>query len=91
MGLFNKRWEQEERHRKESLEILSPVEVEYTNPGDLLAMMMKSNTADSEMGMPSAGKSDVTGTERKEETRRKPIISIHGRDVDEDELSRDAA
>lgn len=74
-----------------SLHIEAPVEVEYTNPGELLAMMTKSNTGHSEMGIPAGGNSDSVNPELREETRRKPIISINGHDVDEDELNRDAA
>ena len=60
------------------------------NPGDILEMMVRSQEADpSEMGQPP---SDVEHqrSEAAEETRRKPIISIHGRDIDEDEIERAA-
>jgi len=83
------KWDREERRKRMSLEIMSPVEVEYTNPGNLLAMMVKSNTDDSTLGIPTGG--DADKPELREETRRKPIISIHGRDVEENELDRDAA
>jgi hypothetical protein len=81
-------WDHEERRRKPKLNIETPVEVEYTNPGDLLAMMVKSNADDSDLGMPA--NSDVSHPELREETRRKPIISIHGQDVDESDLDKAA-
>ena len=76
------------------------------NPGDILEMMVRSQEANpSEMGQPPSAEmgqppsaemgqppSDVERqrSEAAEETRRKPIISIHGRDVDEDEIDRAA-
>lgn len=61
------------------------------NPGDILEMMARSQEADpSEMGQPNQSTVESQRTEASEETRRKPIISIHGRDVDEDELDRAA-
>ena len=60
------------------------------NPGDILEMMVRSQEADpSEMGqLPS----DVEHqrSEAAEETRRKPIISIHGHDINEEDLERAA-
>jgi hypothetical protein len=51
--------------------------------------MMRSQEADpSEMGQPNQSSVESQRSEAAEETRRKPIISIHGRDVDEDELDR---
>jgi hypothetical protein len=85
-----RRLERKERRHKRTLQVETPVEVEYTNPGDLLAMMMKSNSVDSELGIPTGSKSDAANPELREETRRKPIISINGRDVDEDDIDRAA-
>ena len=60
------------------------------NPGDILEMMVRSQEADpSEMGQPPSNV-EHQRSEAAEETRRKPIISIHGRDVDEDEIDRAA-
>jgi hypothetical protein len=57
--------------------------------GNMLEMMMRSQEADpSEMGQPNQSSVESQRSEAAEETRRKPIISIHGRDVDEDELDR---
>jgi hypothetical protein len=83
----SRRWDREERRRRASLEIESPVEVEYTNPNDLLKLMMKSGVDHEDMDMPGSDASDPL---LREETRRKPIISIHGRDVDEDEIEKAA-
>lgn len=82
-----RRWDREERRRKVRLEIESPVEVEYTNPNDLLKLMMKSGTDHEDLDIPG---SDINSPQLREETRRKPIISIHGRDVDEDEIEKAA-
>jgi hypothetical protein len=53
---------------------------------------MSARTADadpSEMGQPpNSGSVESQRSEAAEETRRKPIISINGRDVDEDDLER---
>jgi hypothetical protein len=58
------------------------------NPGDILEMIVRSQDADpSEMGQPPTSV-EHQRSEAAEETRRKPIISIHGRDVDEDEQDR---
>jgi len=60
------------------------------NPGDILEMMVRSQEADpSEMGQPMQSV-EHQRSEAAEETRRKPIISIHGRDIDEDEIDRAA-
>jgi hypothetical protein len=63
------------------------------NPGDIpreiLDMIFRSQDADpSEMGQPSSSSVESQKSEAAEETRRKPIISIHGRDVEEDDLDR---
>jgi hypothetical protein len=51
-------------------------------------MMVRSQEADpSEMGQPPSSV-EHQRSEAAEETRRKPIISIYGRDVDEDESER---
>ena len=42
----------------------------------------------SEMGLPSPSTEEAYDVELREETRRKPIVSINGHDVDEDELRR---
>jgi hypothetical protein len=42
----------------------------------------------SEMGLPSSSSEEAYDVELREETRRKPIVSINGQDVDEDELRR---
>lgn len=42
----------------------------------------------SEMGLPSPSTEEAYDIELREETRRKPIVSINGHDVDEDELRR---
>lgn len=61
------------------------------NPGDILEMIMRSQDADpSEMGQPNPSTVESQRTEAREETRRKPIISIHGRDVDPDEIEHAA-
>jgi hypothetical protein len=53
-------------------------------------MMVRSQEADpSEMGQPTSNV-EHQRSEAAEETRRKPIISIHGHDVDEDDLDRAA-
>jgi hypothetical protein len=58
------------------------------NPGDILEMMLRSQDADpSEMGQPP-NSVEHQRSEAAEEMRRKPIISIYGRDVDEDESER---
>jgi hypothetical protein len=60
------------------------------NPGDILEMIVRSQEADpSEMGQPP-NSVEHQRSEAAEETRRKPIISIHGRDIDEDEIDRAA-
>jgi hypothetical protein len=60
------------------------------NPGDILEMMVRSQEADpSEMGQPP-NSVEHQRSEAAEETRRKPIISIHGRDIDENEIERAA-
>jgi hypothetical protein len=59
------------------------------NPADILEMILRSQDADpSEMGQPSSSSVESQKSEAAEETRRKPIISIHGRDVEEDDLDR---
>ena len=83
----SRRWDLQERRRKGRLEIQSPVEVEYTNPNDLLKLMMKSGVDHEDFDVPG---SDANDPQLREETRRKPIISIHGRDVDEDEIEKAA-
>lgn len=61
------------------------------NPGDILEMIVRSQDADpSEMGQPNSSTVESQRSEAAEETRRKPIISINGRDVDEDEMDRAA-
>lgn len=58
------------------------------NPGDILDMFVRSQDADpSDMGQPNSS-TERQRSEAAEETRRKPIISINGRDVDEDEMER---
>jgi len=62
------------------------IEPQY-EPGDVIEIMVR-NAADlSELGQPHQG-TDEANWEEREETRRKPIISIHGEDVDEDEIDR---
>ena len=46
------------------------------NPGDILEMIVRSQEADPEMGQPPSGV-EHQRSEAAEETRRKPIISIH--------------
>jgi hypothetical protein len=61
------------------------------NPGDILEMIVRSQDADpSDMGQPNSSTDESQRSEAAEETRRKPIISINGRDVDEDEMDRAA-
>lgn len=62
---------------------------ERYNPGKLLEFMARSDADPSD-----GGAADVVESQRAEAaelTRRKPIISINGHDVDEDELERGAA
>jgi hypothetical protein len=59
------------------------------NPGDILELIVRGQDADpSEMGQPNASSIERQRSEAAEETRRKPIISVNGRDVDEDDLDR---
>jgi hypothetical protein len=60
------------------------------NPGDILELMARSDADPSEMGQPNPSTVESQKAEASEETRRKPIISIHGQDVDEDEIERAA-
>jgi hypothetical protein len=54
-------------------------------------METRSNADADEMGHPRPLSEGDRGIEFNEETRRKPIVSINGRDVDEDELDSSAA
>lgn len=56
--------------------------------GDLLAMMARSGNPE---GEPKTDNLLEEGIEQREETRRKPIISINGQDVDEREINQDRA
>jgi hypothetical protein len=57
--------------------------------GEILEMVLRSQDADpSEIGQPNSSTVESQRSEAAEETRRKPIISINGRDVDEDEMDR---
>ena len=58
--------------------------------GDLLGMMVRSSSA-GDFGFPTSHEPAPEVQEEKEETRRKPIISINGKDVREPGLDRDAA
>lgn len=58
-------------------------------PAEIVELLVRSQDADpSEMGQPSSSSVESQKSEAAEETQRKPIISIHGRDVEEDELDR---
>ena len=54
-------------------------------------METRSNADVGKMGHPRPLSEDDRGIDFKEETRRKPIVSINGRDVDDDELDSAAA
>lgn len=61
------------------------------NPGDILEFMARSQEADpSDMGQPNAGAVESQRSEAANETRRKPIVSINGRDVAPDDVDRAA-
>lgn len=56
--------------------------------GDLLAMMARSGSPE---GEPKTDNLLEEGIENREETRRKPIISINGQDVDERDADQERA
>ena len=58
-------------------------------PGDVIEMMVRNAADPSEMGQPNPS-TDEAHWEEREETRRRPIISINGEDVDEDRLDKAA-
>lgn len=63
-----------------------------TSSGDILAMMVRGNAESPEMGHPvSTSTDEERNIEKREETRRKPIVSIHGEDVREEPEDRSAA
>jgi hypothetical protein len=59
-------------------------------PGEVIEMMVRSTADPSEMGQPSTSTDEAHWMEMREETRRKPIISINGEDIDDEELDRAA-
>lgn len=66
---------------------MDPKSHDLIETGNILEMIARSQEADpSEMGQPHQSSVESQRSEAAEETRRKPIISIHGRDIDEDEL-----
>jgi hypothetical protein len=72
-------------------EKISPVDSDRPySPGDILELMARSDADPSEMGQPNQSTVESQDAEAREETRRKPIISIHGRDIEEDGLDRAA-
>jgi hypothetical protein len=60
-----------------------------SEPGDVIEMMVRSNADPSEMGQPNPS-TDEAHWETREETRRKPIISINGEDIEDDQLDQAA-
>jgi hypothetical protein len=60
-------------------------------PNSRSELRARSNADPGEMGLPNPSTEEAHNFELREETRRKPIVSINGRDVDEDELTRGAA
>jgi hypothetical protein len=79
----------EKKRKKElkSWEIRPPI----TSPGDWLEMMARGNSSSPEMGGVLDPVLDEHDPQQREETRRKPIVSINGRDVEDRELDRGAA
>lgn len=71
--------------RKKSAALSTPAPA---TPGDLLAMMARSGDPE---GEPKTDNLLEEGIEQREETRRKPIISINGKDVEEREIDQDRA
>jgi len=68
---------------------MDPTRHDLIDTDNILEMIGRSQEADpSEMGQPNQSSVESQRSEAAEETRRKPIISIHGRDIDEDELDR---
>lgn len=64
-----------------------------TGSGDILAMMVRGNAETPEMGHPvSTTINQERDFEEREETRRRPIVSIRGEDIPEEpESDRSAA
>jgi hypothetical protein len=60
-----------------------------SEPGDVIEMMLRSNADPSEMDQPNPS-TEEAHWELREDTRRRPIISINGEDIEEGELDRAA-
>ncbi len=62
-----------------------------TSPGDWLEMMARGNSSSPDLGGASDPVLEEQDPQQREETRRKPIVSINGKDVEDRELDRGAA
>jgi hypothetical protein len=60
-----------------------------SEPGDVIEMMLRSNADPSEMGQPNPSTDEAHGKVG-EDTRRRPIISINGEDIEDEELDQAA-
>jgi hypothetical protein len=60
----------------------------YAEPDESIELLMRHSGDPLEMGVSDPRTDEQHEVELREETRRKPIISINGRDVDEDDVAR---
>jgi hypothetical protein len=76
----------EPQRRIQTNQVLRMQESKYNKN---IAFSARAAEADpSDVGQPNSSTVESQRSEAAEETRRKPIISINGRDVDEDEMDR---